>query len=128
MPSSTERVPDGRDLPVEAVYELGAVAARDSQFGRPEQRPVDLDLSRVRLGVNHKHTRGCDRDVIDVSAAPGHAAIVKNDRGALSGSPIERFADRNLAKFARSERGLVRRCVLEPKQESADVTVCATDV
>ena len=79
----------------------------------------------MRLGVDHKHAGGRDRDVIDVPATPGHASIVKDDCRAFSGPPLERFADRNLAEFARSEGGLVLRRVLKPEQTSADAAVCA---
>jgi hypothetical protein len=97
------------------------------QLGRPEQRPVDLDLPGVRLGVNHKHAGRRDRDVIDVPASPRHAPVVKDDRRAFSRPPVERFADCDLTEFARPEQDLVLWRVLKPEQESADVVVRATD-
>src|ERR1019366_4719041 len=50
---TVDRGADGRNLPVETVYQLGVVPTGDSQLCRPEQRLLYPDGAGVSLGVDH---------------------------------------------------------------------------
>jgi hypothetical protein len=72
-------VSDRGDLALQAIDELGAVAAADEQLGRSKPRRLDLDLARPVFGVDYVDAGRRDGNVIDVAAPARHPPAVQRD-------------------------------------------------
>lgn len=78
MAAAVERGTDSGDLALEPVDGLGSVAAADEQPGFSEPGGPDVDLALPVFGVDDPDAGRCDGEVVDVSAAGGHAATLSH--------------------------------------------------
>jgi hypothetical protein len=108
---AVERGADSGDLSLEPVDELGAVTAADEQPRLPEPGGADLDLALPVFGVDDSDAGRCDGEVVDVSAAGGHAAVVQRDDAVGVGSDRQRVSDRAFGNRALVEGGFMLRRV-----------------
>ena len=92
----------------------------------PRVTGVASHLARPVLGVDDEDSGRRDGEVIDVAAAPRHAAIVKQDRRPALDPLLQGFSDGRLACGAPTESGLVLRLPAHGEQGIADDRVrCA---
>jgi len=120
MAAGVERGADSGDLSLEPVDELDGIAPWMRQSRRSETGGADLDLAFPVFGVDDPDVGRCDGDVVDVSAAGGHAAVVQGDDAVGVGSYRQRVSDGALAKRALAQRGFMLRGALEGEKQSAD--------
>ena len=123
MAALIEHVADSGDLSLEPVDELGGIAPPDQEPRRPEPGGADLDLALPVFGVDDPDAGRCDGEVVDISAATRHAAVVPRDDAVRVGSNHQRVSDRPFGKRTLVEGGFMLRRVLEGEKQSADAGV-----
>jgi hypothetical protein len=117
-PERLHHLPHGLDPALQPLDQLRLVAPGDQQLLVAEDRPADLDLAPVALGVDHVDARWRDREVVDVRAAARHGPVVQ-DRNV--GTALEQGLRKGLlAGGARLPCLHVCRSVLKPQQQPAD--------
>jgi hypothetical protein len=107
------------------VDELGLVAAGDPQRWLAEQRPADLELALVALGVDDPDATGRDHNVVDVRRRAGYAPIMQDRE--VGAALRERLLDEFLADgTARPARFVLRR-VLQHEDDPTEPRVTVAD-
>jgi hypothetical protein len=126
MPVLVKSAPHRFHLSVETGDELVATAPLDRQSRRAEQRLRDAHVAADRLGVDHEHAGGRDREVVDVAVAQRHATVVEQLRRAFGSPTFERPGNGRLAQPALTKSRLMLRLATDGEDQAADQRMLAS--